>query len=121
MHEFPSLLESIWTAPAAQRKLSSGPQPRAETSSCWSKGVKMRAALTRVLFWSALVTALGLFLPTAPAFSQPIPGVATVSDKRFEFPAPPAGPVEMVQLVLDFPAGGAVPPHTHGGPVYVTV
>jgi quercetin dioxygenase-like cupin family protein len=47
--------------------------------------------------------------------------VTTVSNKRFEVDVSPGGPVEMVQVVLDFPSGGAVPTHTHGGPVYVTV
>ena len=50
----------------------------------------------------------------------PAVGPTTVATGTFEIAEPPAQ-FEVVQLLLDFAAGAWTPPHSHGGPVLVTV
>src|SRR4051812_9793858 len=53
----------------------------------------------------------------APALAQP----ATSFEAWFDVAQPPTAPFELVQMVVDFPAGARVGRHTHGGPGYVTM
>jgi LPXTG-motif cell wall-anchored protein len=76
--------------------------------------------VTRTRFWTALLTVVGLLLPAGAVFGQSAPEVQVISSKRFEALEAP-GPIDVVQLVLDFRPGAGVPTHTHGGPVFVTV
>ena len=62
-----------------------------------------------------------------------IPGIVTVAKAQTDTPAPvnivlqsfpitvAAGDYELINQVLDLPAGSSVPNHMHGGPVVVTV
>lgn len=50
----------------------------------------------------------------------PATGPTTVATGRFEIVDPPAQ-FEVVQVLLDFAAGDRTPPHSHGGPVLVSV
>ena len=50
----------------------------------------------------------------------PAVGPTTVATGRFEIAEPPAQ-FEVVQVLLDFSSGAWTPPHSHGGPVLVTV
>ena len=62
-----------------------------------------------------------------------IPGIVTVAKAQTDTPAPvnivlqsfpitvAAGDYELINQVLDLPAGSGVPNHMHGGPVVVTV
>ena len=61
------------------------------------------------------------------------PGIVTVAKAQTDTPAPvnivlqsfpitvAAGDYELINQVLDLPAGSSVPNHMHGGPVVVTV
>ena len=77
----------------------------------------------RTLTWLSglsVMALLSLALPGMAFGQQPPGGVTTVVEKRFEFANPPAE-AGVVQLVLDFAPGAWTPPHTHGGPGFVTV
>jgi quercetin dioxygenase-like cupin family protein len=52
--------------------------------------------------------------------AMPAAAPTTVATGTFEIADPPAQ-FEVVQLLLDFPTGAWTPPHSHGGPVLVTV
>jgi quercetin dioxygenase-like cupin family protein len=60
---------------------------------------------------------LALFVPGLAA-AQTAPVTKHLS--RFDVPNPPAQ-FDQVLLVVDFPPGTWTPPHTHGGPLFVTV
>ena len=60
-------------------------------------------------------------LATGVAIGQQIaPGPVPRVQSTFEAASLPV-PAEIVQAVLDFPAGTVVPPHVHGGAAYVTI
>ena len=81
----------------------------------------MSIVVTWAAVGTAMLTLVGLLLPTGVAFGQPAPpSPTTVSEDRFEA-AGVAGPIEVVQVVLDFAPGAGVPAHTHGGQVFITV
>ena len=70
---------------------------------------------------SVAVSVLALLLPAGAASGQGLPpGPSAVITQRFEATSLP-GPVELVQIVLDFPPGAGVATHTHGGQAFVTV
>jgi quercetin dioxygenase-like cupin family protein len=64
-----------------------------------------------------LTLLLALFVP-GHAAAQTAPVTKHLS--RFDVPNPPAQ-FDQVLLVVDFPPGTWTPPHTHGGPVFITV
>jgi quercetin dioxygenase-like cupin family protein len=70
---------------------------------------------------ASLLAVLSLALAAGVAVGQPTPpGPTTVSITRFEAADLP-GPIELVQIVLDFAPGAGVPTHAHGGQTFVTV
>lgn len=85
--------------------------------------------MKRFLIAAAAVAAL-LVLPQRPAVteaqpsSQPAaqlpPGPRTVHQSAMEMTMP-SGPIDAVQMVLDFSPGAWTPPHSHGGDVLITV
>ena len=85
--------------------------------------------MKRFLIAAAVMAAL-LVLPQRPAVteaqpsSQPAaqlpPGPRTVHQSAMELTMP-SGPMDAVQMVLDFAPGAWTPPHSHGGDVLVTV
>lgn len=79
--------------------------------------------MTRTRFIAISVAALlALGLSAGAALSQDVPpGPTTRHRVEFQVVDPPAAPAELVQLVLDFAPGAFTPPHTHGGPTFVTV
>ncbi len=70
-------------------------------------------------------------LPRGSVMATPMPvegappGLPTSTERaflsKFEVDKPPSGPLTVVQQVVDLPAGGSVPMHTHEGIVLVTV
>jgi quercetin dioxygenase-like cupin family protein len=73
----------------------------------------------RLASFIAVVAALSVAMPSSTAFAQQLPPGVLV-EKRFEWASPPAQ-AEVAQLLVEFAPGSWTPPHTHGGPAFVTV
>lgn len=73
--------------------------------------LKLASAVLAVIV--ALVAGVAIGQQIAPG---PVPRVQST----FEAASLPV-PAEIVQAVLDFPAGTVVPPHVHGGAAYITI
>lgn len=73
----------------------------------------------RMGFSLLVVVTLGV-LPASAIGQAPAPAPVTVSLKAFPI-AVVAGDYDLVNQVLDLPAGSGVPQHFHSGPVLVTV
>jgi quercetin dioxygenase-like cupin family protein len=74
-----------------------------------------RIKVLSVLFVVAAALATGVALG-----QQIAPGPVPRVQSTFEVESLPV-PAEIVQAVLDFPAGTVVPPHVHGGAAYITI
>jgi quercetin dioxygenase-like cupin family protein len=67
------------------------------------------------------ILALTVALVAGVAIGQQIaPGPVPRVQSTFAVESMPV-PAEIVQAVLDFPAGTIVPPHVHGGAAYITI
>ena len=78
-----------------------------------------RRARTAVPFvWVAAL----LVLTSGITLAQDVPpGPSTRLRLTHPITSLPAGPLDLVQVVLEFAPGAFTPPHTHGGPTFVTV
>ena len=69
----------------------------------------------------SVILAVIVALVAGAAIGQQIaPGPVPRAQSTFAVESLPV-PAEIVQAVLDFPAGTAVPPHVHGGAAYITI
>lgn len=88
--------------------------------------------LSRISAWEAVsmrrvavafvAAALTVGLSGATVLGQPAPpGVELRLQTNFRPTTSPPAVFDLLQIVVDFPPGSAVPMHTHGGEVFVTV
>ena len=82
----------------------------------------MHVSLTmkRVRPLAILLAVVGLSLSTGVVASQLPPSIATRHDTSADL-VPQAGPMEIVQLILDFAPGASTAPHYHSGTAHNTV
>lgn len=68
----------------------------------------------------ALLAVFYVAVPSGVAAAQVPPGPSVAHQAKFPATSP-AGPFEIVQVVVDFAPGTWTPPHTHGGEAFVSV
>ncbi|MGD9895310.1 MAG: cupin domain-containing protein [Dehalococcoidia bacterium] len=75
--------------------------------------IRLKIVTATFVLVAALASGVAIGQQIAPG---PVPRVQST----FEPVSLPV-PAEIVQAVLDFPAGTVVPPHVHGGTAYITI